>query len=234
MSQEAIFPQSSNTHELLNLAELHDKFRRVNPEIADKLLPSIVSDESVIDVTDESFEIRDDTDQLRAVGGVALHSVGKHDIATEILRKFNARLKELDPVSASAVIHPDVILEEHDELATQATVVERNWEIIRRRERKATKPKNAQPELITYEPYELDKTLDWQDRARCRREDPELFYPEQGVNTNRAIKVCKTCKVNTECLEYALANNEHFGIWGATTEKERRAMLRQRNDYKTL
>jgi WhiB family redox-sensing transcriptional regulator len=67
----------------------------------------------------------------------------------------------------------------------------------------------------------------WQDRALCAQTDPEAFFPEKGGSTREAKKVCRTCEVRAECLEYALEHDERFGIWGGLSERERRRLKRQ-------
>ena len=64
----------------------------------------------------------------------------------------------------------------------------------------------------------------WQDRALCAQTDPEAFFPEKGGSTREAKGVCEACEVRQECLEYALANDERFGIWGGLSERERRKL----------
>lgn len=71
--------------------------------------------------------------------------------------------------------------------------------------------------------------LDWQLLSNCLGVDPDLFYPERGASTADAKAVCAGCVVRDDCLEYALANGEKFGIWGGTSERERRALRRERN-----
>lgn len=68
----------------------------------------------------------------------------------------------------------------------------------------------------------------WQDMANCLGVDPDLFFPERGASTREAKEVCKGCVVRDDCLEYALANGEKFGIWGGMSERERRRIRRQR------
>ncbi len=68
----------------------------------------------------------------------------------------------------------------------------------------------------------------WQDFANCLGVDPDLFFPERGASTREAKEVCKGCVVREDCLEYALANGEKFGIWGGLSERERRRIRRQR------
>ena len=71
--------------------------------------------------------------------------------------------------------------------------------------------------------------MSWQERALCAQTDPEAFFPEKGGSTREAKKVCLGCEVRSECLEYALNNKEQFGIWGGTSERERRRLRRERN-----
>ena len=66
----------------------------------------------------------------------------------------------------------------------------------------------------------------WQERGLCAQTDPEAFFPEKGGSTREAKKVCLTCDVRQECLEYALAHDERFGIWGGLSERERRRLKR--------
>ena len=68
----------------------------------------------------------------------------------------------------------------------------------------------------------------WQDHANCLGVDPDLFFPERGASTREAKAVCRSCEVQGDCLEYALANGEKFGIWGGMSERERRRIRRQR------
>ncbi|WP_019149048.1 WhiB family transcriptional regulator [Timonella senegalensis] len=72
-----------------------------------------------------------------------------------------------------------------------------------------------------------ETVLGWQERALCAQTDPEAFFPEKGGSTREAKKVCVACDVRAECLEYALANDERFGIWGGLSERERRKLKRR-------
>jgi WhiB family transcriptional regulator, redox-sensing transcriptional regulator len=62
----------------------------------------------------------------------------------------------------------------------------------------------------------------WSALALCAQTDPEAFFPEKGGSPAAAKRVCRSCEVRAECLEYALANDERFGIWGGLSERERR------------
>jgi WhiB family redox-sensing transcriptional regulator len=73
---------------------------------------------------------------------------------------------------------------------------------------------------------------DWRQRAACRDQDPELFFPVSDMGpgarqTEQAKAVCARCPVRAECLEYALDNALDHGIYGGTTESERRALRRR-------
>ncbi|CAM2939131.1 Transcriptional regulator WhiB [Skermania piniformis] len=71
-----------------------------------------------------------------------------------------------------------------------------------------------------------DAEEQWQERALCAQTDPEAFFPEKGGSTREAKRICMGCQVRDECLEYALANDERFGIWGGLSERERRRLKR--------
>ncbi|MFF0200487.1 WhiB family transcriptional regulator [Streptomyces sp. NPDC005017] len=73
---------------------------------------------------------------------------------------------------------------------------------------------------------------DWQDRAGCRHEDPDLFFPigTSGpalLQTRQAKAVCERCPVREPCLQFALRTAQVSGVWGGTGEGERRLLLRR-------
>ena len=72
-----------------------------------------------------------------------------------------------------------------------------------------------------------DNPLSWQTDALCAQTDPEAFFPEKGGSTREAKKICTGCEVKAQCLEYALANDERFGIWGGLSERERRKLRKR-------
>lgn len=78
-----------------------------------------------------------------------------------------------------------------------------------------------------------DMTDDWRDRAACRDADPELFFPisELGPGARQlteAKAVCARCPVRERCLDYALDNGLDHGVFGGTTDTERRQLIRRR------
>jgi WhiB family transcriptional regulator, redox-sensing transcriptional regulator len=68
---------------------------------------------------------------------------------------------------------------------------------------------------------------EWYVLALCAETDPEAFFPEKGGSTREAKKICLGCPVKAECLDYALAHDERFGIWGGLSERERRRLKRE-------
>lgn len=75
-------------------------------------------------------------------------------------------------------------------------------------------------------------SLVWQERAACKGMDQDVFYgpdaPESSAERiareEKAKSVCASCPVREQCLNYALTQNEVYGIWGGMTERERRAI----------
>jgi WhiB family redox-sensing transcriptional regulator len=74
--------------------------------------------------------------------------------------------------------------------------------------------------------------LDWRKQGACLSADPDLFFPvsSRGVSVtqiDRAKKVCASCPVRARCLDFALSTQQQFGIWGGTTEDERKRLIRR-------
>lgn len=72
-------------------------------------------------------------------------------------------------------------------------------------------------------------TDDWRKNAACRDTDPDLFFPVgttgQAVDQIEAARgVCFACDAREDCLEFALATNQESGVWGGTSEEERRKL----------
>jgi len=81
-------------------------------------------------------------------------------------------------------------------------------------------------QLVSFDSGE-EVEMSWQERSLCAQTDPEAFFPEKGGSTREAKKVCVGCEVRAECLEYALAHDERFGIWGGLSERERRKLKKR-------
>jgi hypothetical protein len=116
-----------------------------------------------------------------------------------------------------------------EDLATQ---YERHPSTIIQRLQHAGFSNNGQPKrptpdddgaLLLKKPFRYEP---WMDDAVCAQTDPDSFFPDKGGSTREAKAVCTGCTVAAECLDYALQNNERFGIWGGLSERERRALTR--------
>src|SRR5437870_9967581 len=75
--------------------------------------------------------------------------------------------------------------------------------------------------------------VDWVHRARCKDEDPELFFPigttgPAATQIEVAKTICYQCEVRAECLEWSLVTGQDSGVWGGMSEEERRALRRAR------
>jgi WhiB family transcriptional regulator, redox-sensing transcriptional regulator len=76
---------------------------------------------------------------------------------------------------------------------------------------------------------------DWRSSAACRTADPELFFPVSSVgpaeeDIAQAKAVCGSCGVRRQCLQFALATHQMYGVWGGTTEEERRLRVRAQRE----
>jgi WhiB family redox-sensing transcriptional regulator len=70
----------------------------------------------------------------------------------------------------------------------------------------------------------------WILEAACKGEPIEFFYPPSGRRPALALKVCEGCSVRADCLEYALENHQHWGVWGGMTERQRFDEKRRRRE----
>lgn len=71
---------------------------------------------------------------------------------------------------------------------------------------------------------ELSEPEPWMLDGLCAQVDPALWFPDTGGSTTEAKRICMSCPVRAECLQYALDHDEIHGIWGATSNRERMAM----------
>jgi hypothetical protein len=64
--------------------------------------------------------------------------------------------------------------------------------------------------------------------------DRDVFFPDYAILNkseyddalNEAKSICNSCNFVVPCLKYALDNNV-LGVWGATDERERKAMRKK-------
>lgn len=73
---------------------------------------------------------------------------------------------------------------------------------------------------------QLPNTETWTERAICSQCDPELWFPNPGSTSRDAKRVCISCPVRAQCLEYALRTDQRFGVWGGMSERDRRRLRR--------
>lgn len=81
--------------------------------------------------------------------------------------------------------------------------------------------------------------MDWRDSGACLNEDPDLFFPTGSTGSvhreiEMAKSVCRRCSVTQACLEWALSAGQQSGIWGGTTEEERRTWLQRQAQPDTV
>jgi WhiB family redox-sensing transcriptional regulator len=69
---------------------------------------------------------------------------------------------------------------------------------------------------------------DWQLDAVCRTTTLEIFYSSDAADVREAVGMCRRCPVRRPCLQAAVEREEWFGVWGGTTERERRRLIRDR------
>ncbi len=76
----------------------------------------------------------------------------------------------------------------------------------------------------------MDAELDteWMAQGNCADKPPSLFFPSDGVGVEVAKRVCSDCPMQAQCLDYALDNRIDHGVWGGTSERERRRILKAR------
>ncbi len=84
---------------------------------------------------------------------------------------------------------------------------------------------------LTVEPYASVENADWRDLSACRDTSPDLFFPVGTTGPAieqiaQAKAVCATCEVQGPCLEFAMVTNQDSGVWGGTSEEERRKLRR--------
>ncbi len=98
-------------------------------------------------------------------------------------------------------------------------------------------PRLAMPEMFERVAQRVadrpDDAVDtsWRTLASCRDTDPDLFFPVGTTGLaitqiDSAKAVCMGCPAQTPCLDFALRTNQDSGVWGGTSEEERRHLRR--------
>ena len=70
---------------------------------------------------------------------------------------------------------------------------------------------------------------DWRGFAACRTVHSDVFFPQSDLFSNQAKLICSTCPVREQCLAWAMATEQRYGVWGGKTSRERRHMARSHN-----
>lgn len=69
---------------------------------------------------------------------------------------------------------------------------------------------------------------DWREFAACFGMDADIFFVDQFGDVSEAKRICARCVVRQDCLDYALANHERWGVWGGLSPRDRRSERRRR------
>lgn len=83
----------------------------------------------------------------------------------------------------------------------------------------------------SYEPTRGRNGMRWMSRAACSEVMTNLFFPvgvtgPAEVQIEQAKAVCEGCDVRQDCLWFAITTNQEYGVWGGTSEEERRVLRR--------
>jgi WhiB family redox-sensing transcriptional regulator len=84
---------------------------------------------------------------------------------------------------------------------------------------------------LSAESYDFVENDNWREYAACRDTSPDLFFPIGTTGPAieqiaQAKAVCRSCDAQSACLEFALSTNQDSGVWGGTSEEERRKLRR--------
>ena len=79
---------------------------------------------------------------------------------------------------------------------------------------------------------------DWMIDGACRSSDTSLFFPvgsslKAKKKAEEAIKICESCPVICQCLDYSIHTNQDAGIWGGKDEEQRK-MIRRKYKFSDL
>ncbi len=83
-------------------------------------------------------------------------------------------------------------------------------------------------ELSAVEIDDLENAETWEEFANCKATDTNLFFPERGASSKEGKAVCSDCVVREQCLEESLSRYDTHGIWGGTSDRQRRRIKEQR------
>jgi len=71
------------------------------------------------------------------------------------------------------------------------------------------------------------RSENWMEEALCSQVDPDLFFPEKGAASDaaRACRICESCPVQKQCLQFAVRTGTRWGVWGGVTERNLQRMI---------
>ena len=80
----------------------------------------------------------------------------------------------------------------------------------------------------------IEYASNWRAASACLNTDPDVFFPvaagtAASKQAARALRICDSCTVKRQCLDFAMRSGEKDGIWGGTTPEERIRARRARN-----
>lgn len=83
--------------------------------------------------------------------------------------------------------------------------------------------------MTALRPFEPTPWMEHPDRG-CKNYTPDDFHPLQGnqpggpagLTINQLKNICHTCPVEMECRTYAVQRPDLLGVWGGSSENERR------------
>jgi len=70
----------------------------------------------------------------------------------------------------------------------------------------------------------------WWEQALCAQTDPVVFYPSNGAQATIAKRICNSCEVRNECLDYAIVHAQRLGIWGGVPPRPRAKLIQGYHD----
>lgn len=90
--------------------------------------------------------------------------------------------------------------------------------------------RNVGRAILSIPPHNEDVLDDWRSDAACLGVGGDLFFPTKGSSAHAAKRICASCPVTNDCLEFSLENNEQYGVWGGLSESERQGVRRRRKN----
>lgn len=108
-------------------------------------------------------------------------------------------------------------------IVARSAVTKQERDRINQEKSRDEKYGTARPKQNTFtEVLTLSNLPEWHDQAVCKGKDPDLWFLDRGDSSAEAKAICAECPVEAECLDWALTRKEPRGIWGGTSERERR------------